>query len=144
MSDDHFGGEQRAGNGGVEQEIAYSLKEHTRNDRTSQANALLAVVLPDKNDSYNYFIVDKQCDSCSCRVLNTCTHFQIIQDNMFNIKIPVYKNDCQEISLTYLGYSSYVHTVKWYDFSGDPDFYINIAEFINNNINKYNVTKTFN
>ena len=36
-------------------EIAYSLRETTRSDRASHRNAILAVILPNKNGSYGYY-----------------------------------------------------------------------------------------
>ena len=53
-------------------EISYSLKEINRNDRKKTPNALIAVVLPDKNDPYNYYIKNNNCyHNCSCRTLFT-------------------------------------------------------------------------
>lgn len=60
-------------------EIEYSLRETTRNDRTSHSNAIIAVVLPDKNGFYSYY--DKN------------NLFRILKDNINNGYIPVYTWD---------------------------------------------------
>lgn len=56
-------------------EIAFSIREQTRNDRTSHSNAVVAVVLPDRNGSTYYY--------------NNMTHFDIVRNNINNGYIEV-------------------------------------------------------
>ena len=125
-------------------EVSYSLKEITRNDRTSRTNAILAVVLPDLASSYSYFLEDDTCPDCHCRTLHTNKLFQILRDNMFNIKEPAF-NDCQNHSSSnpvYTGLSSYIHSVKWSDFIADKETCVQTTEDIRDKIDDYNITKT--
>lgn len=124
-------------------EISYSLKEHSRNGRTSNTNAVLAVVIPDEYNSYEYYIRQNTCQSCKCTTLSTHKLFSIMENNMFNRKQPEYA-DCTNIAANkpQKGYSSYIHSVKWSDFVTDIGVYLDIAIKINENIDDYNITKT--
>lgn len=124
-------------------EISYSLRKKHRGDRTSNPNALLAVVLPDESGSYEYYIVDESCPHCKCRTLKTNNLFKIMKENMFNIKKPEHTDCIHHIgqSKVYLGDSSYIHSVKWSDFTADPEVYIEKAIDIGNNIDSYNIKK---
>ena len=42
-------------------EISYSMRETVRNDRKSHRNGILAVVLPDRNGSYDYAMTSNNC-----------------------------------------------------------------------------------
>ena len=124
-------------------EVSYSLKEITRNDRTSRTNAILAVVLPALASSYSYFLEDDTCSDCHCRTLHTNKLFQILRDNMFNIKEPTFNNCSNHLSSNpvYTGLFSYIHSVKWCDFIEDKETYLQTAEDIREKMDDYNITK---
>lgn len=124
-------------------EVSYSLKEQSREGGRSKTNAVLVVVLPDTLGNYDYYIVDNSCPYCKCRTLKTDFLFQILRDNMFNVKNPVF-TECENHtgSKPYQGYSSFIDSVKWADFVSNPNKYIGIAVSIRQNINNYELTKT--
>ena len=72
-------------------EVSFSLRTTTRKNQngdtyTSNPNAMLAVVLPDTNGSYDYFLEKKSCCSEGCLMHHTNNTFSIIRQNMFNLK----------------------------------------------------------
>lgn len=124
-------------------EIAYSLKDKSRSGRKSPGNAILALTLPDRMGSYDYYIKENICNSCNVRYLETNRLFQILRDNMFNVKKPVF-SECQnhKSNTIYKGYSSFIHTVKWSDFIVDVDKHLDIAINIRENMDDYEIVKT--
>ncbi len=126
-------------------EISYSLKEISRKDSsgtlvTSKTNAMLAIVIPDKENSYSYYTYEKNCCDSGCRVLLRDKLFNILKKNMFNIKNPN-TNDCSDGSTVYYGDSSYIISVKWYDFINSVDTYIDKAYELQKNIDNYDIYK---
>lgn len=123
-------------------EISYSLKSMNRNDRISRSNAVLAVVLPDLNNSYEYFIKENQCFNCSCRVLMTDSLFKILSNNMFNQKNKT-KFNCTSgtNSNIYSGKPSYIESVKWKDFIISAKNYIDNAVELKDRIDEYEICK---
>ncbi|UZO82111.1 TIR domain-containing protein [Aquimarina sp. ERC-38] len=119
-------------------EVSYSLKKQTRLGKSSSTNGVIAVVLPDENGSYEYYLTHN--NGCNCRTLNTRFLFQIISDNMFNVKVPT-RSDCNG-SWVYYGDSSYIESVKWFDFMANPTKYIDKAIELRDKKDDYNIVKT--
>lgn len=119
-------------------EISYSLKEITRNGRTSCCNGILAIVLPDEGNSYEYYITKNI--TCDCRTLKTEFLFKILKDNMFNEKSPT-TSKCSDGSTIYHGDTSYIQSIKWEDFILVPNFYLDKAIEIRDNKENYNIIK---
>ena len=126
-------------------EISYSLKEISRtnsagNSVTSKTNALLAIVLPDTNNSYEYFTGKKSCCTSGCTYKNSNILFGIMGGNMFNQKNPNTKT-CDDGSTVYYGDSSYMLCVKWSEFIKDMDTHIDKAYEIQGKVDEYNIQK---
>lgn len=122
-------------------EVSYSLREQSRHGRCSKTNAMLAIVLPDENGSYEYYIEDYQCNECSCKIFKTHYLFAILRENMFNCKHPQ-KKDCSKYSSMYQGEPSYIKTVKWKDITKENfNSYIETAIDIQQRADEYNIVK---
>jgi hypothetical protein len=123
-------------------EVSYSLKEQSQQGQNSKTNAVLAVVLPDQNKSYEYFINKNACQNCNYRSLDTNFLFEILQENMFNIKSPEFSNCKYCGARVYTGYPSFIYSVKWDDFLQDINRYIDIALKIRASITDYEIRKS--
>lgn len=123
-------------------EISYSLKEVTKGDRTSKTNGMIAVVLPDRNGSYEYFV--RPICANGCLIWQKDSTFGIIGKNMFNRKQPkLYTYPSHPHGAVHIGNDhSYIYPVKWDEFITNVNGYINLAVQINENINDYEITKT--
>lgn len=129
----------------IPREISYSLKEISRINSngdpiTSKSNAMLAVVIPDINNSYRYFTYIEDCCNTKCRTLRTDTLFKILRENMFNIMNPD-NYDCENTRKIYDGDFSYIPVVEWDDFINNTNKYINKAYEIQEKIDEYNIYK---
>lgn len=113
----------------IPQEIAYSLKEFTRTTKDgrreikSKTNGLIAIVLPDRNGLYDYYIRN----NTIINQFNQNITFNIINQNMYNKKSSFFE--------------SYIVTTKWNKFISNPQKYIDMAVEHQDNIESYNISK---
>lgn len=120
-------------------EISYSLKEIARKDRTSKTNAILAVILPDRTNSYSYCVEEKSC--YDLLKFNEPFCFKIISKNFFNLK-NLKKKFCKSCnSFHYPADSSYIVYATWDDFKKDPQKYVKAAFEHKQNVDQYNICK---
>ena len=119
-------------------EISYSLRETTRNDRTSRRNGVLAVVLPDRAGRYDYTIESKKCCPSGCNYWHTNNLFWVLRENMFN-QYKKTRMDCNQGDSVYHGWPSYIHMVRWKDFIERINYWVTQAECIQNNQEDYDI-----
>lgn len=126
-------------------EISYSLKEVSRKNKngdsvTSKTNAMLAVVLPDSNNSYSYYLEEKNCCTSKCTSHHTYKLFDIIRKNKFNYINPN-TDECGNKDTIWHGNCSYIQAVKWCDFISDINKYIDKAYERQDDISNYDICK---
>ncbi|MGL4484637.1 MAG: hypothetical protein ACRCUS_06765 [Anaerovoracaceae bacterium] len=124
----------------IPREISYSLKEMPWGGQTKRTNAVLAVVLPDINGSYEYYITAKKCCPSGCTTYDREFLFEIINENIFNLKIPD-KRVCAEGSNIHYGDYSYILSVRWGDFMHNIEKHLDNAATLKENIGNYEVRK---
>ena len=125
--------------------VSYSLKEVSRKNKngqavTSRSNAMLAVVLPDSNGSYSYYLESKNCCGSGCTTHHTDKLFSIIRKNKFNLKNPN-KRVCDTGEIIWYGEYSYIKAVKWSEFIKNYSTYIISACERQDNIDDYDICK---
>ncbi|MGM8871001.1 TIR domain-containing protein [Psychrobacter sp. 2Y5] len=105
-------------------EISYSLREKSRNGIPSKPNAILAIILPDRNGSYEY-------------ARNPNFGFGIINKNRNNLEYryptKMFKSGCSE---------SYILMPTWEKFTSNYNGWIEAALEIRQNIDKYDISKS--
>ncbi len=128
-------------------EISYSLKEISRKTKTgksvtSKSNAMVAVVLPDSNGSYSYYLESRTCCSSYCTTHHTDKLFTILAKNKFNLKNPSTR-ECtnNEGKIWTSPNPSYIGAVKWDAFIADYKKYIDDAIERQDNIDDYTIRK---
>ena len=124
-------------------EVSFSLRTTTCKNQngdtyTSNPNAMLAVVLPDTNGSYDYFLEKKSCCSEGCLMHHTNNTFSIIRQNMFNLK-SADTRVCDSGSTIWHGECSYIRSVKWSDFIASTEAYIDTSYTRQKNISDYEI-----
>ncbi|MCT3396338.1 hypothetical protein G8J22_00658 [Lentilactobacillus hilgardii] len=126
-------------------EIAYSLRTQTKANSRSLPNALIAVALPDRFNSYKYFIThwtytdENSQKEKNVTTIHTDQTFRIVQNNMFNQKNPITEEVNGET--VYFGECSYMIAVEWEDFISNIDSYINRSLGLRDKIGEYNPCK---
>ena len=123
-------------------ELQYSLTRTAYGKVRSNRNGILAVILPDKNGTYDHYYQRSNCQHCNVITHKTGDLFAMIGKNMFNLKNPA-KDSCPSPlhGTTYhVGNDySYIHPVKWEDFIKDPSGHIDIVEERKERTDNYNL-----
>lgn len=124
----------------IDWEIEYSLKEITREDKTSRTNGIVGVIMK-YNGRYDWLVsYSTNSDGCSSRNIESSKLYPIINNNRFNLNT-VDKYVCKTCKTMNQLSGSYITLVEEDIFLADPDKYIENAFEKSKNIANYDITK---
>ena len=123
----------------IDWELAYSLKEITRSDRTSRTNGIVGVIMKYKG-GYSWLVKsESRDDGCSVRTIDASYLYEIINKNRYNVKGGNYAcahcKTCSQLD------GSYIALIEEETFVKDPVKYIENAFEKSKNIENYKITK---
>ena len=125
-------------------EVSYSLKEITRDGRTSKSNGVLAVIVPETDGSYNHYFEYSGCPTCNTRTHKRDQLFEILRNNMFNKRQPTIQN-CPSPAHSSTYHSgddhSYIYQIEWDKFILYPSVYIEHSASLRDRIEEFDVQK---
>ncbi len=124
----------------VDWEVEYSLKEITRQDRTSRTNGIVGVIKK-HNGNYDWLITKTaKDDGCSTRTINDSKLYDIINNNRYNL-ISEDKYACNHCKTYSQLDGSYIALIDEDDFISNPNKYIENAYEKCQKVADYNLSK---
>jgi hypothetical protein len=124
----------------IDWEIEYSLKEITRQDKTSRTNGVVGVIMK-IDGGYDWLINSKRGDdNCSIRTIDEKLLYPIINKNRYNLNEQVYS--CSHCKTLDMLSSSYISLIEEDSFIQNTDEYIENAYEKSKIIDTFNIVKT--
>lgn len=124
----------------VDWEIEYSLKEISREDKTSRTNGIVGVVMK-YNGGYDWLVTkNTKDDGCISRSIDNSKLYEIIHKNRFNLTTDN-KYSCQHCKSYSQLDGSYISLIDEDEFISDIDRYIENAYDKCQNIEDFELSK---
>lgn len=123
----------------VDWEIEYSLKEVTRQDKTSRTNGIVGVIMK-HNGGYEWLAGESAYnDGCKPRIIDSTKLYEIINKNRFNLHEPKYS--CEQCKTVDRLSGSYISLIEEHLFLEDPSKYIDNAYEKSQQLDLFDLTK---
>jgi hypothetical protein len=124
----------------IDWEIEYSLKEITREDKTSSTNGIIGVIMA-HNGGYNWLVSQTvKSDGCKTRSIDTSILYDIINRNRFNLNTED-KHSCPNCKTFDQLRGSYISLIEENIFLENPNKFIENAYEKSKQITNYAISK---